>query len=136
MPFGNLIGARLFLHFGYYVTFAASGFFAFSGAVYVAVVLKETVVKGPKGEKEKQSICQVAQNIKNKNCSKMFQVLMERNPLTIVRSLVKRRSGLRRELILCSFFTLSIHNLYYKVIFYFLPDYPVLDITTIKFQIS
>ena len=62
MPFGNLIGARLFLHFGYYVTFAASGFFAFSGAVYVAVVLKETVVKGPKDEKEKQNICQVSQN--------------------------------------------------------------------------
>ena len=59
MPFGNLIGARLFLHFGYYVTFAASGFFAFSGAVYVAVVLKETVVKGSKDDKEKQSICQV-----------------------------------------------------------------------------
>ena len=66
----------------------------------------------------------------------MLQVLVERNPLTMVRSLVKRRSGLRRELILCSFFTLAIHNLYYKVIFYFLPDYPGLDITTIKFQIS
>ena len=62
MPFGNLIGARLFLHFGYYVTFAASGFFAFSGAVYVAIFLKETVVKGPKDEKEKQNICQVSQN--------------------------------------------------------------------------
>ena len=63
MPFGNLIGARLFLHFGYYVTFAASGFFALSGAVYVAVVLKETVVKGPQDEKEeKQSICQVCRN--------------------------------------------------------------------------
>ena len=62
MPFGNLIGARLFLHFGYYVTFAASGFFAFSGAVYVAVVLKETVVKGSKDEKEEQNICKVSQN--------------------------------------------------------------------------
>ena len=59
MPFGNLIGARLYLHFGYYVTFAASGFFAFSGAVYVALVLRETVVRGSKDEKEKQSICQV-----------------------------------------------------------------------------
>ena len=62
MPFGNLIGARLYLHFGYYVTFAASGFFAFSGAVYVAFVLRETVVRGSEDEKEKQSICQVNQN--------------------------------------------------------------------------
>ena len=62
MPFGNLIGARLYLHFGYYITFAASGFFAFSGAVYVALVLRETVVRGSKGEKEKQSICQVNKN--------------------------------------------------------------------------
>ena len=59
MPFGNLIGARLYLHFGYYVTFAASGFFAFSGAVYVALVLRETVVRRSEDEKEKQSICQV-----------------------------------------------------------------------------
>ena len=74
MPVGNLIGARLFLHFGYYVTFAASGFFAFSGAVYVAVVLKETVVKGIKDEKEKQSICQVISkpNLKIKNCSRFW----------------------------------------------------------------
>ena len=62
MPFGNLIGARLYLHFGYYVTFAASGFFAFSGAVYVALVLRETVVRGSEDEKEKQSICQVNKN--------------------------------------------------------------------------
>ena len=62
MPFGNLIGARLYLHLGYYVTFAASGFFAFSGAVYVALVLRETVVRGSKDEKEKQSICQVNKN--------------------------------------------------------------------------
>ena len=62
MPFGNLIGARLYLHFGYYVTFAASGFFAFSGAVYVALVLRETVVRGSKDEKEKQSIRQVNKN--------------------------------------------------------------------------
>ena len=47
----------------------------------------------------------------------MLQVLAERNPLTMVRSLVKRRSGLKRELILCSFVTLAIHNLYYKVPF-------------------
>ena len=59
MPFGNLIGARLYLYFGYYVTFAASGFFAFSGAVYVALVLRETVVRRSEDEKEKQSICQV-----------------------------------------------------------------------------
>ena len=74
MPFGNLIGARLFLHFGYYVTFAASGFFAFSGAVYVAVVLKETVVKGPKDEKEKQNICQVSQsqNKKSPKCCRFW----------------------------------------------------------------
>ena len=118
MPFGNLIGARLFLHFGYYVTFAASGFFALSGAVYVAVVLKETVVKGPQDEKEeKQSICKVSRNKKKE--SEMLQVLVERNPLTMVRSLVKRRSGLKRELILCSFFTLAIHNLYYRVPFVF-----------------
>ena len=62
MPFGNLIGARLYLHFGYYITFAASGFFAISGAVYVVLVLKETVVQGPREEKERQSICQVPQS--------------------------------------------------------------------------
>ena len=72
MPFGNLIGARLYLYFGYYVTFAASGFFAFSGAVYVALVLRETVVRGSKDEKEKHSICQVN---KNKIPSEMEEAL-------------------------------------------------------------
>ena len=67
MPFGNLIGARLFLHFGYYVTFATSGFFAFSGAVYVALVLKETVVKESKDEKEKQNIFKVVENLNTKH---------------------------------------------------------------------
>ena len=67
MPFGNLIGARLFLHFGYYVTFATSGFFAFSGAVYVALVLKETVVKESKDEKEKQNIFKVVENPNTKH---------------------------------------------------------------------
>ena len=62
MPFGNLIGARLYLHFGYYITFAASGFFAISGALYVALVLKETVVQSSREEKERQSICQVPQS--------------------------------------------------------------------------
>ena len=62
MPFGNLIGARLYLHFGYYITFAASRFFAISGALYVALVLKETVVQSSREEKERQSICQVPQS--------------------------------------------------------------------------
>ena len=62
MPFGNLIGARLYLHFGYYITFAASGFFAISGALYVALVLKETVVQSSREEKERRSICQVPQS--------------------------------------------------------------------------
>ena len=44
-------------------------------------------------------------------------MLVEKNPLTMVKSLMKRRSGLRRELLLCSFFTLVVHNLFYRVYF-------------------
>ena len=96
-PLGNLLGARLFLHFGYYVVFAVSGVFSFSGALYVMLVLKETVKQHSEEKK-----------------SSLWSVLKEKNPVTIVRTIGRPRAGLRRSLVLGSVLLLLIHNLYYR----------------------
>ena len=58
-PLGNLIGAKLFLLSGYYPVFALSGFFAFSGALYVMFALKETLPAAENMEKETETFLEV-----------------------------------------------------------------------------
>ena len=95
-PLGNLIGAKLFLLSGYYPVFALSGFFAFSGALYVIFALKETLP----AENGKKEI--------------FLEVLKKKNPLTVLKTLAKPRDGLRRQMILWSILTFFVHNLFYK----------------------
>ena len=98
-PLGNLIGARLFLLSGYYPVFALSGFFAFSGALYVMFALKETLPAAENREKERQTF---------------LEVLKKKNPVTVLKTLARPREGFRRQMILWSFLTFFVHNLFYK----------------------
>ena len=96
-PLGNLLGAKLFLYSGYYPVFLTSGLFAVLGALYAATVLKETVPR------EKVAARQG-----------LRKMLQEKNPLTILRTLVRPRSGLKRTMVLWSFFLFVVHNMYNK----------------------
>ena len=97
-PVGNTLGAKLYLFSGYYAVFATSGLFALLGALYAFFVLKDSVTKEVVDHKKakKQGLC---------------EMLKEKNPLTIVRTLFKPRKGLRRKMILWSFFLFFLHNL-------------------------
>lgn len=97
-PLGNLIGAKVFLVAGYYPVFALSGFFAFVGALYVMVSLKETL-PAQKSDNEKTTF---------------WEVLRRKNPVTVVRTLARPRQGFRRRMILWSILTFLVHNLNYK----------------------
>ena len=97
-PLGNLIGAKVFLVAGYYPVFALSGLFAFAGALYVMVSLKETL-PAQKSDNEKTTF---------------WEVLRRKNPVTVVRTLARPRQGFRRRMILWSILTFLVHNLNYK----------------------
>ena len=95
-PAGTYLSGILFKYFGYYVVFTTSGIFALLGALYVIFFLKESVLP-QKGAK--QSIC---------------STLKTKNPLTLIKTVIRPREGLRRLMIVWSLCLLTIHYLHDK----------------------
>ena len=61
--------------------------------------LKETLPAAENREKERQTF---------------LEVLKKKNPVTVLKTLARPREGFRRQMILWSFLTFFVHNLFYK----------------------
>ena len=95
-PAGTYLSGILFHNFGYYVVFTTSGVFALLGALYVIFCLKESITP-TKGEHH--TLC---------------STLKTKNPLTLVKTVIKPRPGLKRCMVVFSFCLLTIHYLHDK----------------------